>query len=348
MFQLDDLIQPHLRGFKPYSTARDDYKGKDGVFFDANENSLGSVTTSILNRYPDPYQLNVKRKIAEFKEIEVEQLFLGNGSDEAIDLLIRLFGEPSKDNIIICPPTYGMYGVSAVLNNIAIKKINLDSNFQLNLEGIQKNIDSRTKIIFICSPNNPTGNLIHSEDIRILLKSFEGIVVIDEAYIDFADEPSWVTQLNKYPNLIVLQTFSKAWGLAGLRLGMAIASKEIIALMNAIKPPYNINLLTQQQALLALENTSILEQYISKIKENKNLLIKEILKLSIVQHIYPSDSNFILVKFERSDSVFEHLIANKLITRLRNKEPLCGDAIRITIGTESENAKLLECLNSFS
>lgn len=345
MFVLEKVIRPHLLNFKPYSSARDEYQGKEGIFLDANENPFDDLLE--YNRYPDPLQREVKNKISVLKDINPENIFLGNGSDEAIDLLFRAFCEPKSDNIIICPPTYGMYSTSALLNNVEIRRVLLTPEFQLNIEDLQQTIDSKTKIIFICSPNNPTGNLINSEDIRILLKSFDGLVVIDEAYIDFSGEDSWIKKLDKYPNLIILQTFSKAWGMAALRMGMAFASQPIIKLLNAIKPPYNINAYTQLIVSEALDKPQVVSSYRDSIIKNRRFLHDALMELNIVKHIFPTDANFILVAFKECEQIFNYLIQHKCIVRLRNKEPLCEDCIRITIGTFDENQKLIHLLKNY-
>lgn len=345
MFELEKIIRPHLVNFKAYSSARDEYQGNDGIFLDANENPFDELLD--YNRYPDPLQRITKHKIALVKNIAIESIFLGNGSDEAIDLLLRAFCEPGCDNIIICPPTYGMYATAAALNNVKLRRVMLTPDFQLNVEDIQQTIDSKTKLIFICSPNNPTGNLINNEDIRLLLKTFDGLIVIDEAYIDFSGEDSWAKKLEKYPNLVVLQTFSKAWGMAALRLGMAFASKEIIALLSAIKPPYNINAYTQTTANEILEKPQVIQSYKEAIIKNRRFLHDALMEMNIVKHIFPSDANFLLVAFCDCEQVFKYLINNKCIVRLRNKEPLCEDCIRITVGTHEENQKLLDLLKKY-
>lgn len=268
-FNLEKLLRPHILSIKPYSSARDEYSGKIGVFLDANENPYGSLTGDAFNRYPDPYQADIKDKLAPIKSVKPEQIFLGNGSDEAIDLLMRAFCVPGKDNIILLPPTYGMYEVSAAINDIETKKVALTEEFQLKPEQILDAVDENTKIIFICSPNNPSGNKMDRNAIRKILEEFEGLVVVDEAYIDFSDEPSFTVELEVFPNLLVMQTFSKAWGLANLRIGMAFASKEIIRILNLIKPPYNISGLTQQKVLESLDNSAEMRDLVHKVFEEK-------------------------------------------------------------------------------
>ena len=337
-----DLLRPHLKQLVPYSSARDDYKGKDGVFLDANENPIGSITEENWNRYPDPYQLELKAKLAKIKGVNAEQIFLGNGSDEPIDLLYRAFCEPQTDEVIINPPTYGMYKVSADINNVKAKEVLLTNQYDLDTQALLSAIQPNTKIIWICSPNNPTGNDVSLEKIEIILKGFKGLVVVDEAYIDFADRPSFTTRLNEFPNLIVLQTMSKAWGLASLRLGMAFCSPELVAILNRIKPPYNLSGLTQRTVLNALNNLEKKDQMVTEILENREELLSELEALEIVKRVYPTDSNFYLVKMKDAKQVYLKLIEKQVILRDRSKVVLCEDGIRITIGTKEENKKLIE------
>ncbi|MBO6662847.1 MAG: histidinol-phosphate transaminase [Roseivirga sp.] len=348
MFNPTDLLRPHLKQLVPYSSARDDYKGKDGVFLDANENPIGSITEENWNRYPDPYQLELKAKLAEIKGVNAEQIFLGNGSDEPIDLLYRAFCEPQTDEVIINPPTYGMYKVSADINNVKAKEVLLTNQYDLDSQALLSAIQPNTKIIWICSPNNPTGNDVSLEKIEIILKGFQGLVVVDEAYIDFADRPSFTTRLNEFPNLIVLQTMSKAWGLASLRLGMAFCSPEIVAILNRIKPPYNLSGLTQRTVLNALNNLEKKDQMVAEILENREGLQNELEALEIVKRVYPTDSNFYLVKMKDAKEVYLKLIEKQVILRDRSKVVLCEDGIRITIGTKKENKKLIEELKKLS
>ena len=348
MPDLKKLIRPHLIDLKPYSSARDEYSGKVGVFLDANENALGSVTKSKFNRYPDPYQWQVKDKLSKISKIIPDQIFLGNGSDEAIDLLIRLFCNPGKDKIIIFPPTYGMYKVAADINDIDVIEIPLNNDFQINLQEVYDQIShGNIKLIFICSPNNPTGNLIKSDDIKDILNKFHGIVIIDEAYTDFSQQESFIHQISKYNNLVVMQTFSKAWGLAALRLGMAFASKEIIYYLNKIKPPYNVNENTQVLALEALDNEEKKNNFVNETIAQKHFLLQQLNQLKIVQKVYPSDANFLLVKFENSAGVFRYLIQHKIIVRDRSNVVLCENSLRITVGTNEENNLLLSKLKDF-
>ena len=347
-FNLQNIVRQHILSLAPYSSARDEYTGKEGVFLDANENPLGSVTPENWNRYPDPYQVDIKEKIAPIKGCRSSQIFLGNGSDEPIDLIIRLTCEPKEDNIIILPPTYGMYEVSANVNNVEIQKIPLTTDYQLDTAKIIASINSKTKLIFICSPNNPTGNLIDRKAILEIIKNFQqGIVIIDEAYNDFSDEPSFIPELDKFPNVMILQTFSKAWGLASLRLGMAFGSEELIKLLNKIKYPYNINGLTQRALLENIHNIYFVKDSVKKLNQNREKVIFELKKLPNVLNIFPSDANFLLVKFTDARRIFDYLIEQKVIVRDRSKVILCEDSLRISIGSEEENHVLLNLLNQY-
>lgn len=344
----EKFILPHIWNLKPYSSARDEFKGNEGVFLDANENPFGSSTPTAWNRYPDPLQLEIKSKIAQLKNCQVEQLFLGNGSDEAIDLIIRMTCLSGVHNLIICPPTYGMYEVSANINHISIRQVPLTKQFELNVDGILQAIDESTRLIFICSPNNPTGNKLNRADIYQVLESFNtGFVIIDEAYIDFSDEPSFIHELDKYPQLIVLQTLSKAYGLASLRLGMAIAHPTVISLLNKVKPPYNISGATQEQVRLALSNQDFVKNSIEEISIQKNSLILNLNEIKEVEEIFPSHANFILVKFKASKRLFDYLIEHKVITRNRSNVTLCEGCIRITIGKKEENEQLISQIKAF-
>ena len=344
MFDITKLLRPHLQNISSYSSARYEYTGKIGIFLDANENT---ITTNNFNRYPDPHQHAVKTLIAGIKEVTVDNIFLGNGSDEAIDLLIRAFCEPKNDNILLMPPTYGMYEVSANINNISVISVNLTSDFQLDLDNIFKNINANTKMIFICSPNNPSGNLLKRAEINYILEKFRGIVVIDEAYADFSSETSFINDLEKYPNLVVLQTLSKAWGLANLRLGMAFASKEIIGILNKIKPPYNINGVTQQLVAESLAQENQKNEMVKQIISERNILENKLQNINFITKIYPSDANFLLVKMDNAQEVFDKLLLEKIIVRNRTKVVLCENCLRITVGTAQENEKLLLALKSF-
>ena len=342
------FILDHIWNLKPYSSARDEFKGKEGIFLDANENPLGSGVAENWNRYPDPLQLAIKEQLATIKHCSVDQIFLGNGSDEAIDLIMRMTCQSGVHNIILCPPTYGMYEVSASINHIEQRKVSLFKNYQLDVEGIFQSIDENTRLLFICSPNNPTGNKLKRSDIYTLIESFKsGFIIIDEAYIDFSDEPSFILELVRFPQVIVMQTLSKAYGLASLRLGMAFAHPTLIGLLNKIKPPYNIGGATQEIVFKALSNTGFKEESVSLILTERARLIESLQKISEVIQIYPSDANFILVRFKRSNELFAYLIQSKLITRNRSSVTLCEDSIRITVGISEENDKLVELINEF-
>lgn len=341
-------ILPHIWNLKPYSSARDEFKGNEGVFLDANENPIGSATSEAWNRYPDPLQHEIKSVLADIKQCQPSQIFLGNGSDEAIDLLIRMTCKPGEHEIILCPPTYGMYEVSASINNIQITRVNLTETYQLDVQGIKKSIKHNTRLIFLCSPNNPTGNKLNRSDIYEVINSFQdGFVVIDEAYIDFSDEPSFIGELQKFPQLIVLQTLSKAYGLASLRLGMAFADPILIRLFNKIKPPYNIGGATQKIALAALANKTFVKETIDLIESEKNNLISKLNSLAGVIHVFPSQANFLLVKFRDAQKLFDYLISQKVITRNRSNVSLCDHSIRITVGLPEENAYLLKKITDF-
>jgi len=343
-----NFILEHIWNLKPYSSARDEFKGKEGVFLDANENPMGSGVPEKWNRYPDPLQLTIKEQLAAIKQCNVDQIFLGNGSDEAIDLIMRMTCQSGIHNIILCPPTYGMYEVSASINHIEQRKVSLLTNYQLDVAGIIEAIDSNTRLLFICSPNNPTGNKLNRTDIYTLIESFKtGFVIIDEAYIDFSDEPSFILELAKYPQVIVMQTLSKAYGLASLRLGMAFAHPTIIGLLNKIKPPYNIGGATQEIVIKALANTSFKEDTVSLLLAERKRLMESLGQIPEVIHIYPSDANFILVRFKKSNELFSYLISEKLITRNRSTVTLCEDSIRITIGLSEENDKLVDLISKF-
>jgi len=346
-FNLEKSLRPHISKIKPYSSARDEYSGKVGIFLDANENPFGSLTGEDFNRYPDPYQQDIKEKLAPIKGIKPQQIFLGNGSDEAIDLLMRAFCIPGVDNVILLPPTYGMYEVSASINDIAIHRVNLNEDFQLQVPDILDKVDTHSKIIFICSPNNPSGNKMEREGIREILSGFNGLVVVDEAYIDFSDEPSFTTELDKYPNLLVMQTFSKAWGLANLRIGMAFASREIIRILNLIKPPYNISGLTQQKVLQSLEKVNEMEKLVKNILVERDFLEDELDRLHFVLHIFPSQANFLLVRMNEARKVYEYLIHDMIIVRDRSKVVLCEDCLRISVGTREENEQLIQALKNY-
>jgi len=347
MFSIDKLLRENIKNLTPYSSARDEYQGEASVFLDANENAFGSPLEQQYNRYPDPLQFEVKKRLSQIKGVPPCNIFLGNGSDEAIDILFRSFCNPGVDNVILVPPTYGMYQVSANINDIAVKNVPLTEEFQLNLEGIAEAIDEHTKLIFICSPNNPTGNSIDRTDVETLLANFSGIVVVDEAYINFSRQKTFIQELTEYANLVVLQTLSKAWGLAGLRVGMAFASEEIIEVMNKVKPPYNINEASQQLALQALGNIEQINSWIKETLVQRDNLVLGLKHFDFVVDIYPSDANFILVKTTDANSIYNYLVDKGIIVRNRSKVELCEGCLRITVGTPAENNILLETLRNF-
>lgn len=346
-FNLDELLRPNIKNLVPYSSARDEFKGEASIFLDANENSYGSPLTKWYNRYPDPLQHKVKEKLSEVKGVPASNIFIGNGSDECIDILIRAFCEPGKDNIIICPPTYGMYEVSANINDVYIKKVPLTADFQLDLPAIEEAVDDNTKIIFLCSPNNPTGNTLNREDIEVVLNNYWGIVAIDEAYINFSRFRSFTQEMEDYPNLVVMQTLSKAWGLAALRIGLGFASEPIINVMNKVKPPYNINQASQDLALKALEEVGMVNDMIREIVTQRGVLETELAKLPIVQKIFPSDANFLLVRVTDAKAIYNYLLGKGVVVRDRSSVTLCEGCLRITVGTEAENKALLAYLQSY-
>jgi len=344
MFNLDSLLRDNIRKLVPYSSARDEFKGEAQVFLDANENSLGSPLTRWYNRYPDPHQWKVKEAISRIKGVPPQHIFLGNGSDECIDLLYRAFCVPGKDNVIINPPTYGMYEVSANINDVEVRRATLLDDFQLDLVHLENLVDSNTKIIWICSPNNPTANSMNRQDIEVVLNNFPGLVVIDEAYINFSRHNSFIQELSDYPNLVVLQTMSKAWGLAGLRMGMAFASEAIVDVYNKVKPPYNISQVNQELALKALEEVGQVNDMIRQLVAMREQLARDLVALPLVQKVHPSDANFLLVKMENARGVYERLLEDGIVVRDRSKVDLCEGCLRITVGTEKENGELLKAL----
>ena len=348
MFNLQNILRKNIKDLVPYSSARDEFKGEASVYLDANENSFGSPLNVNYNRYPDPIQFKVKQRLSEIKGIPPENIFLGNGSDEAIDILFRAFCRPGLDNVITLPPTYGMYEVSANINDVEVRKIKLTPDYQLDMEGIAEAIDENTKIIFICSPNNPTGNSINRADIETILANFQGLIVIDEAYINYSRQKTFIQELTEYANLVVLHTLSKAWGLAGLRLGMAFASEEIIKVFNKVKPPYNINEASQRIALEALQNVEQINNWIKLTVSEREKLINDLGKLELVLKIFPSDANFILVKTVDAKGIYDHLVNNGIIVRDRSKVELCEGSLRITVGTPDENKTLIRNLKNFS
>lgn len=347
MFSINNILRENIKNLTPYSSARDEYQGEASVFLDANENAFGSPLEQQFNRYPDPLQADLKRRITEIKGVPPRNIFVGNGSDEAIDILFRAFCNPGVDNVILVPPTYGMYQVSANINDVTVKNVPLTGEFQLNLEGIAEAIDKNTKLIFICSPNNPTGNSINRTDVETLLANFSGIVVVDEAYINFSRQKTFIQELTEYANLVVLQTLSKAWGLAGLRVGMAFASEEIIEVMNKVKPPYNVNEASQQLALQALNNVSLVNVWIKETLAQRDKLVLTLKDFDFVVDIYPSDANFILVKTTDANGIYNYLVQKGIIVRNRSKVELCEGCLRITVGTPDENDILLQTLQNY-
>lgn len=345
MSDISLLIRENIKKLVPYASARDEFSGSAHIFLDANENSLGSPLSTSYNRYPDPHQLKIKDRLAQIKGVPPRHIFIGNGSDECIDLLYRAFCNPGKDNVIIHPPTYGMYEVSAHINDVEVRRAPLKENFEIDLGAIEGLVDDRTKIIWICSPNNPTGNAFDRTDIETILNNFDGLVVIDEAYINFSRQQSFIRELTEYPNLVVLQTLSKAWGLAGLRVGMAFAGEPVIEVMNKIKPPYNIGQATQEIVLQALDETVSVNEMIVEIVRMRNELEDKIRRLSPVLNVYPSEANFLLVKIKNARKVYENLLDLGIVVRDRSSSPGCSDCLRITVGTKEQNNKLLGVLS---
>lgn len=341
---LEQLVRKNIWALKPYSSARNEFKGEASVFLDANENPLRNN----YNRYPDPLQGQLKQKIAKIKKVAADKIFLGNGSDEPIDLVIRIFCEPRTDNIVAIDPTYGMYQVCADINDVEYRKVLLNNDFTLDASKLLAATDIKTKLIFLCSPNNPTANLLNHKEVEKIITSFGGIVVLDEAYIDFAHDASWLNSLNKYPNLIILQTFSKAWGLAAVRLGMAFASPEIIQLFNKVKYPYNINALTQEFVDKALDGETEKTEWVQTLLDGRDYLTEELQKLPFVEKLYPSDANFILIKVPDANVVYKKLIDKGVIVRNRNTISLCAGCLRITVGTDLENTMLISALQNIS
>ncbi len=344
MFDIQPLLRDNIRDLKPYSSARDEFSGSASVFLDANENPYNAP----YNRYPDPLQWTLKEKISRIKNIAPRKIFLGNGSDEPIDLLFRAFCEPGIDNVVAIEPSYGMYRVAADVNNVIVKPALLNSDYSLNTKAVQQQIDGNTKLVFLCSPNNPTANLLDKEGVREILEEFKGIVVIDEAYIDFSPEATWLNELSRYKNLVVLQTLSKAWGMAGIRLGMAFASDDIIGVLNKIKYPYNINMLTQKTALELLKKEDKKDEWVKTILAERSTLNIALSAFSFVQKIYPSDANFLLVRVDDANATYEFLMEQSVIVRNRSSVTLCEGCLRITVGTPDENRLLLEALTKFS
>lgn len=344
MSLVQQLLRKNILELTPYSSARDEYSGEEAVFLDANENPYETG----VNRYPDPLQLKLKTKIAQIKNVHHENIFLGNGSDEPIDLLIRAFCEPRQDNIISIKPTYGMYKVCADINNVEFRESLLTNEFQIDKTGLLKLADKNSKLLFLCSPNNPTSNSLVREDILYIIENFNGLVIVDEAYNDFTAERSLIEVLNNYPNLVILQTFSKAWGLAGVRLGMAFAQREIIQALNRIKYPYNVNVLTQRLALDRISKVDEKDQWVKNIIEQREMLKQKLFELSMVKGILPSNANFLMVKFDTPKRIFDYLISKKIVVRDRSKVALCDGCLRFTIGTKAENDELLQALRTYN
>lgn len=345
-FDLNTLVRESVQKLQPYSSARDEYvsDGSEMLFLDANENPFDNG----VNRYPDPYQRSLKLLLAEQKGVSESQILLGNGSDEVLDLIYRAFCEPNQDNIISLPPTYGMYKVLSGINAVENREVLLTDDFEPNMEEILGVVDAKSKLLFICSPNNPTGNSFKKERIEQLLASFSGLVVIDEAYIDFSKDESWLSQLNNYPNLIVTQTLSKAYGLAGIRLGICYASEEIIKVLNKIKPPYNVNQLTQQRALERVLNQDLVNKEILQILQERDQLITALNNLEFVEKIYPTDANFVLAKVDNANKRYQQLLEKQVVVRNRSTQPLCENTLRFTVGTPEENKKLIATLKELN
>lgn len=344
-FDINNLVRENVKTMKPYSSARDEFKDFDVaqmIFLDANENPYQNG----VNRYPDPQQASVKAVLAKYRNLKVDQILLGNGSDEVLDLLFRAFCEPKTDNVITLPPTYGMYGVLANINAVENREVLLSQDFQPEIDTILEAVDGNTKMIFLCSPNNPTGNSFSDESVVTLLQNFNGLVVIDEAYIDFSKKQSWLNELDEYPNLIITQTLSKAYGLAGIRLGICYASAEIITVLNKIKPPYNVNELTQQRALERLADKEKIQLEIDSIVIQREDLLKVLNEVNFVSKIYPTEANFVLIKVDDANKRYAELIAKGIVIRNRTTQPLCENTLRLTIGTAEENKKLMEALQS--
>lgn len=349
-FDIKQLVRPHLLSLKPYASARSEFSGQAQVWLDANENAYGTPGREIndaFHRYPDPFQTKLKARISEIKGVPAEQIFLGNGSDEIIDLLIKAFCRPGQDNVIALPPTFGMYEVAAAVNDVEVHAASLTNDYQIDREAVEKAMDANTKLLFFCSPNNPTGNLLNPEEIRHFLHGFPGIVVVDEAYIDFTNQPGFLSELSEYPNLVVLQTFSKAWGMAALRLGVAYSSAEIVGFLNKIKLPYNVSSLTQQTALGILKNTDHHTSMVEMIIKQREWLLNALKPLTMVEKIYPTDANFMLVRVQDAHQLYEFLVNEGVVVRNRANVRLCEGALRITVGTETENQALVEKLKQY-
>ncbi|HMY22444.1 MAG TPA: histidinol-phosphate transaminase [Chitinophagales bacterium] len=346
---IDNLIRPHIVKMKPYSSARAEYTGDDGIFLDANENPIGSVCNELHNRYPDPLQQNLKNALASIENLKANHIFIGNGSDECIDVLIRTFCESKEDAVVVCPPVFSMYEHAAHAQNIQVHEVLLTENFQLNIEALLPLIskENNIKIIFICSPNNPTGNLIKENDIEIILNHFKGIVVIDEAYQDFSEKVSWTNRLSEFHNLVVIKTFSKAYGMADARIGMLYADDAIIHYMNTIKMPYNVNQYSQTLALTALHHIDKKNEFVATLNAGRKYIQDELAKTSFIQQVFASDANYVLFKVENANDLYKYLIANKIIVRNRDSAPLLKGCLRVSVGTRAENEKFIEVLRNY-
>lgn len=340
---MKNLVRKNILALKPYSCARDEFKGEASVYLDANENPLNAP----YNRYPDPLQWEVKNKISKIKRVAPERIMLGNGSDEPIDLIYRIFCEPKEDNVVAIAPTYGMYGVCADINNVKYRSVPLNEDFTLDASKVLAATDAHTKVVWLCSPNNPSGNLLKKSEIEKILNNFNGIVVIDEAYVDFSSEDSWLNSLNKYPRLIVLQTFSKAWGLAAVRCGMAFASEEIIGFFNKVKYPYNINILTQRLVSEEIDQEDRKKEWVEMLLKQRAMLAEMLNQLPIVEKVYKSDANFLLTKVTDANGIYNYLVGKGIIVRNRNTVQLCGNCLRITVGTKEENETLIDALKAY-
>ncbi|MCF7884960.1 MAG: histidinol-phosphate transaminase [Candidatus Marinimicrobia bacterium] len=346
MIDIQNLLRPNIRKLKPYSSARDEYSGQKGIFLDANENSFGTLESGVLNRYPDPYHRHLKKGLEKIYNINSNKIFTGNGSDEAIDLLIRAFCIPGKDSLIVMPPTYGMYNVAANINDINIINVPLSPQFKIRTDAVLEQAKD-AKLIFICSPNNPTGNIFNPNSIKRIAEKFDGIVVLDEAYIDFTDRQNGLVWLNNFNNLVVLRTFSKAWGMANIRLGMAFADPEIIAVLNKIKYPYNVNGLTCRKAMELIKKQEIKKQAVESILKERTKIIKKLNKISGVKEVFPTEANFVLARYEKAIELFNYLRNKKIIIRNRTTVMHCSDCLRITVGKPQENDKLLKEIENF-
>jgi len=347
MFDLDRLVRDNIKRLVPYSSARQEFAGDGRIFLDANENSFGSSVGGNYNRYPDPVQTAIRKRIASQKGLDPEQVFVGNGSDEAIDLLIRIFCRPGIDQILICPPTYGMYEVAASINDVAVRRVNLCDNFELNKPAVIAAAGENVKLIFLCSPNNPTGNMMDRSEVLKVAENFDGVVVVDDAYIHFSSQRSLISELNRFGNLVVLQTFSKAYGLAGLRVGMAFASREIVELLNKVKPPYNVNQVSQELVLQALENQRSINDQIEQIVQQRAVLSEALGRLSTVVEVYRSEANFLLTKFTNAGAIYKYLLDKQIVVRNRSNVELCDGCLRITVGTPADNAELIRALREY-